>query len=176
MPERHPAKFASSSNGGGIRRRLVFGLLASAAGTCLTGAWAAPVTAAGLGRTRKATLTAFLDTLLPRDEFSGSASDLGVPASILAESATDPLRGRLIRVGCRWLDLAAGARFTTLDADTQEKIVTWAAGSDWDRVPRRFYEILRQRAVELYYSRPQAWAGLPISRPPQPLGYPEPWK
>lgn len=121
------------------------------------------------------TLAAFLDTLLPRDATSGSASDLAIPNAILAESHNDPLFTRLLQTGCQWLDLAAEGRFADATPRVREVIVAWAAESDWDGVPRRFYELLRQRALERYYSNPEAWGGLPLTRPPQPIGYPEPW-
>lgn len=121
------------------------------------------------------TLAAFLDTLLPRDATSGSASDLAIPNAILTESHNDPLFTRLLQVGCQWLDLAAEGRFADATPRVREVIVAWAAESDWDGVPRRFYELLRQRALERYYSNPAAWGGLPLTRPPQPIGYPEPW-
>jgi len=172
---------APAQNGGATRRRFFSGLLLAAAQTGLLG-WSgragaaaepgAPDDAAAVA----ATLAAFLDTLLPRDALSGSASELGIPAAMLGEAAGDELYSRLIRVGCQWLDRAAEGSFAAAAPRVHEVIVTWMADSDWDEVPRRFYELLRQRAVELYYSRPESWAGLAISRPPQPIGYPDHWK
>lgn len=121
------------------------------------------------------TLVAFLDTLLPSDASSGSASDLAIPNEILVESSNDPIYARLLQAGCQWLDLAAEGRFADASPRVREVIVAWAAESDWNQVPRRFYELLRQRALELYYSKPESWGGLPLTRPPQPIGYPEPW-
>ena len=171
---------AGSNEGGATRRRFFSGLLLVAAQTSLFG-WPRPGEAAENAAPASpaapaATLAAFLDTLLPRDALSGSASDLGVPDTILNESAGDEPYSRLIRVGCLWLDRAAEGRFATSSARVQEVIVAWMADSDWNEVPRRFYELLRQRAVELYYSRPESWAGLAITRPPQPIGYPDHWK
>jgi hypothetical protein len=79
-------------------------------------------------------------------------------------------------VGCRFLDRAAEGSFAASNARVHGVIVDWMSQSDYDEVPRRFYELIRQRAVELYYSRQQAWGGLAISRPPQPVGYPDHWK
>ena len=123
-----------------------------------------------------ATLTAFLDTILPRDALSGSASDLGVPAAIVTAAKGDELYSRLVDVGCQWLDRAAEGSFSASSPQAQLTIVAWMAESPWDEVPRRFYELLRQSALELYYSRPESWAGLEITRPPQPVGYPDHWK
>jgi hypothetical protein len=54
-------------------------------------------------------------------------------------------------------------------------IVSWMSTSAWDQIPRRFYEILRQRVIELYYARTDTLGGLHIRQPPQPDGYPQPW-
>jgi hypothetical protein len=60
--------------------------------------------------------------------------------------------------------------------DDQIKIVQWMSEADWNQIPRRFYELMRQVAIEVYYTDPAAWAGLALQRPPQPFGYPPPWQ
>lgn len=122
------------------------------------------------------TLAAYVDTLLPADDVSPAASELGIAKAMLTESAGDALYTRLITAGCAFLDRAAEAKFAESNARVREVIVSWMSEADYDEVPRRFYEIIRQRTVELYYSRPEAWGGLPIRRPPQPIGYPDHWK
>jgi len=125
---------------------------------------------------RRATFSAFLDVLLPRDALSGSATDLRVDKQLLELADTDARFHRLIELGCDWLNMTGGPPFTELAAEQQIAIVEWMSQSDWDGVPRRFYELVRQTAVEAYYSDPASWRGLPISRPPQPLGYLPPWQ
>jgi hypothetical protein len=71
--------------------------------------------------------------------------------------------------------MTGGPPFCELAFDQQIAVVNWMAHADWNEVPRRFYELMRQVSIELYYSTPAAWHGLPIQRPPQPLGYPPPW-
>ncbi|NTV69555.1 MAG: gluconate 2-dehydrogenase subunit 3 family protein [Azonexaceae bacterium] len=122
-----------------------------------------------------ATLSAFLDTLLPSEELSGSATDLGVDRQIWAFSNTTPDFRKLLDYGCRWLNMTGGARFSALASDQQIAIVDWMSRADWNEIPRRFYELVRQVAVELYYSNPAALGGLSIKPSPQPLGYPPPW-
>lgn len=169
----------SSPYGGVSRRRFVSGVLGAAAAGSLSIAWpvahAGTRDAASAGVRRAATFGAFLDTLLPRDELSGSASDLGIPRQMLMESRGDPQYARLIRLGCRWLDLAAEGSFAEAAPRVREVIVEWMTTSDWDEVPRRFYALVRQRAVTLYYSRSEGWRGLPVTQPPQPVGHPAPW-
>jgi len=127
------------------------------------------------GAAERATLAAFLDILLPRDELSGSATDLGVDRQLWAFSINEPDFRKLVDYGCRWLNMTGGKQFQVLASDQQVAVVEWMSRADWSEIPRRFYELVRQLAIELYFANPAAWKGLPISRPPQPVGYPPPW-
>jgi hypothetical protein len=132
--------------------------------------------AAKLSPLEQTTFAAFLDVLLPRDVLSGSATDLRVDAQLWALSDTEVRFRHLIALGCQWLNITGGPPFAKLATKQQIAVVEWMSHSDWDQVPRRFYELVRQTAVEVYYSDPAAWRGLPIDRPPQPLGYMPPWQ
>lgn len=123
----------------------------------------------------RVTLAHFLDVLLPRDEFSGSATDLGVDLEIWELAAADERFNRLLGFGCQWLDLTGGPPFHRLDPDQKDAVVQWMVESDWNQIPRRFYELVRQLAVTIYYADPRSWNGFPLHRPPQPDGYPPPW-
>lgn len=124
----------------------------------------------------RATFAAFLDILLPRDILSGSATDLRVDEKLWLLSDSEARFRRLVVLGCQWLNMTGGPPFTDLVVEQQVAVVEWMSQSDWDEVPRRFYELVRQTAVEVYYSDPSAWRGLSIERPPQPLGYLPPWQ
>jgi len=124
----------------------------------------------------RATFAAFLDVLLPRDTLSGSATDLQVDVQLWALSDAEARFRRLIELGCQWLNMTGGPPFAKLAAEQQIAVVEWMSHSDWSQAPRRFYELVRQTAVEVYYSDPAAWRGLSIERPPQPLGYLPPWQ
>lgn len=121
------------------------------------------------------TLSAFLNVLLPHDDFSGSASEFGVDADLVNLAHHDVRFSQLLDLGCQWLNMTGSVPFAELRSQDQIKIVEWMSVSDWNEIPRRFYELVRQTAVEAYYSKPKAWNGLPIHNPPQPLGYPPPW-
>lgn len=123
----------------------------------------------------KLAFAAFLDTLLPGEQFSGSATELHVDREIWAFAATDAQFRKLLGIGCQWLDMTGGSRFADLETQQRIAVLTWMAQSDWNQIPRRFYELLRQLSLELYYSRMDSWGGLPIQSPPQPRGYPPPW-
>lgn len=123
----------------------------------------------------RSTLAAFLDTLLPRDELSGSATDLGIDGQLWAFSTSEPDFRKLVDYGCRWLNMTGSSQFSALASEQQIAVVDWMSRADWNEIPRRFYELVRQVAIELYYANPAARKGLPISRSPQPLGYLPPW-
>jgi hypothetical protein len=124
----------------------------------------------------RTTFAAFLDVLLPRDTLSGSATDLRVDQQLWALAVDEARFRRLIELGCQWLNLTGGPPFAQLAAEQQIAVVEWMSHSAWSQVPHRFYELVRQTAVEVYYSNPAAWRDLSINRPPQPLGYLPPWQ
>lgn len=135
-------------------------------------------TGAAFGQVRSnsfAPLDAFIDVLLPADAASPAASALGIGADIRAFAADSPLYLRLLTVGCDWLDGLDARPFADLPAETQTAIVTYMSTANFNEVPRRFYHLTRQVAVEFYYARPEAIAGFPLADAPQPAGYPPPW-
>ena len=121
------------------------------------------------------TFASFLDELLPRDSLSGSATDLGIHIALADIAKEDARFSKLIEQGCMWLNWASESRFASLSEEDRIKLISWMTESDWNQVPRRFYELVRQAAVEIYYSDPRALKGLPLNNAPQPLGYLPPW-
>lgn len=121
------------------------------------------------------TLAAFVDTLIPRDGVNGSATDLRIDEMLWQLSQSSDQFHRLLRLGCQWLNQTGGPPFDELLPEQQTMIVAWMAQSDWNEIPRRFYELVRQTTAELYFSQPTAWHGLAMTRPPQPFGYQPPW-
>lgn len=132
--------------------------------------------AAARPKNHRHTLRAFIDVLLPRDSYCGSASDFRVDRQLLLLARDDKQFGKLLALGCQWLDMTGTVAFAELPAADKTTVVQWMADSDWNQIPRRFYELLRQTSVEAYYSDPRAWKGLALNAPPQPLGYPPPWQ
>lgn len=157
--------------GGGSRRRFFVWIGALLPVPALARGWPSR-TRAGL----ETTLAAWVDTLLPADAQSPAASALSVHRELLGIAASDRDLRELIVTGCDWLDRAAQGAFSDAGPLVRERIVAWTMDAAPDSGPRQFYEILRQRALEAYYSHPAAWGGLPLTAPPQPLGHPEPWR
>lgn len=136
----------------------------------------------GLGRAQAedmaahaSTLDAVVDTLLPADEMTPAASALGVGADILGLAAEQPLLAELIARVCAWLDTTGAGRFVDLTAADKEAVIAYLAQADIDTLEGRFYQLIRLLAIEFYYARPEALAGLDLNPTPQPAGYPPPW-
>jgi Gluconate 2-dehydrogenase subunit 3 len=122
------------------------------------------------------TLAAYLDTLLPADAVSPSASQLGIGAEMLDIAATVPLFSKLLALGTAWLNKTGRGPFHALASQDQARVVAWMNAADRDQIPGRFYLLVRQTAVELYYSRPEITVGFDLNPAPQPAGYPPPWQ
>ena len=119
------------------------------------------------------TLDAFLDILIPADEFTPSASQTGMTIHMLNDAKNDTLYNKLLTLGCKWLDLQTVIPFNQLPENTKIRIVEWMSQAESNSLPRKFFELHRARAMQYYYSDTRSWVSLPVTRPPQPLGYPD---
>lgn len=147
------------------RRRLLWSL--AALGLALRPAVARDLSAPGLA----ATLHAFADTLVPPDENSPGAGELGVHREILGEAPGRTNYPDLLLEGVAWLDAeAGGAGFAASTESTRQRIVGAAFAAVPGSLPRVFAEFLRQDVMRLYYARPESWTGM-IDGPPQPDGH-----
>jgi len=133
--------------------------------------------AAASGDTRPAarSFAAFLDLLLPADEFSPAASEAGVDLALIEQARGDSQLGRLIELGVGWLDRQASTQgvtaFHELAEDRQLLIASIAERQRPGSLPRVFIENMRHHAFGHYYADPRSWAGLGYAGPPQPTGF-----
>jgi len=122
------------------------------------------------------TLSAYLDTLIPRDDSPG-ALDVGGLEHMLASSAGDLKLKVLIHHGTVWLDKRAReayqASFSALDAAARELIVENASQAPKNSIPRAFFEETRRVAMRHFYAHPSTWPALNYQGPPQPTGFPD---
>ena len=120
-------------------------------------------------------LEAWCDTLLPADEFSPAASELGVASRVVEHALGNPDYLKLIRAGCHWLDRQArtrgGQSFAALDAPDREHVVRLAEQAAVKSLPRVFFERTRDDAFRFYYAQPESWTMLHYPGPPQPAGF-----
>ena len=124
------------------------------------------------------TFRAFLDTLLPADEFTRSASALGVDTAIIEFAETNKPYKLLIRQGCEWLNAAAkyegnrSGKFASLSAQNQIRILKVAESTGKGKAgPARFLSTVLAHANGIYYARPEVWLSLGYDGPPQPRGF-----
>lgn len=120
-------------------------------------------------------LGAVLNTLLPADEMSPSATELGIETEMERLIADKALLKRLFAVALEWLDGVGPRPYRELDAERRLDILGAMAASDYNQIPGRFFHVVRALAVELYFARPEAISGYPLNTAPQPTGYPPPW-
>lgn len=120
-------------------------------------------------------LAHFLDLIIPADDVTPSASALGVHTELEDAVRSHALLSQLFDYGLSWLDQAGGRSFLTLPPETQQAILTHAAQADFNQIPGRFFAVARLLATEIYFSKSEVIAGLPLNKAPQPDGYLPPW-
>ncbi|MFN3844686.1 MAG: gluconate 2-dehydrogenase subunit 3 family protein [Paracoccaceae bacterium] len=120
-------------------------------------------------------LGAVLDALLPDDGVTPAATALGIEHDLRGFLAGNDMLTQLFGAALGWMDQISGGSFRTASPDEQHDLLSQMSDADFNQIPGRFYHIIRALAVEFYYARPEALAGLPINPAPQPLGYPPPW-
>lgn len=154
------------------RRQALLGILAAG----LNGTAVASQLAAATDTVDTRTLAAYLDVLLPEDEYSPAASALGVEAEVVDLASKSPLFERLLSLGTQWLNQTGQGPFYNLTLSDQQRVVDWMAAADRNQIPGRFYQLVRLTAVEFYYARPEAIAGMDLNTSPQPAGHLPPWQ
>ena len=155
------------------RRQLIFASLCS---LLLPGpqTFAAVPNTAGGPNDLQSTLTALLDRILPADQYSGSASDIGIDTQLLKELKQKPRLKTLIIRGSKWLNKQSGGSFAALAPDYQTQLISWMADkASKQKLPGLFFQQLRYQAVTLYYSSEAGSRDVGLTHPPQPRGYPE---
>jgi hypothetical protein len=120
-------------------------------------------------------LKAWVDTILPEDADSPTASALGVHFRIADKAVSSPTYHELVKLGCRWLDQQARGHgkelFADLDERSKETLVGQAENSVQESLPWVFFQQTREDAFHFYYAHPESWIMLKYPGPPQPYGF-----
>lgn len=120
-------------------------------------------------------LTHLVDLLVPADEGSPGAVDLGIHRALLARAAADPPLADLLASGCLWLDREAqslaGRQWLQLSPEAQQASLQRIADGPPLGFPGRFFWRLRDDTLDAYYANPVSWQTLSYRGPPQPAGY-----
>ncbi len=120
------------------------------------------------------TLSAYLDTLIPRDE-TPSVVDLGGLDHLVALSQKNKRWQLLLQLGAGWLDAHAKKRFdqlfAELDANAREQIVERASQGKRGSLEYTFFTRTKDVVFQYYYSQAETWPPLGYDGPPQPRGF-----
>jgi hypothetical protein len=123
----------------------------------------------------KATLAAFLDTLIPADDYGPGATMLGTDKVIFTLAEANEGVRNFVQANLEWLDEKAGemmgATFADLSAKQREVIVAEMEAEPPGSSARRFFDSVRVAALNHFYTQPQAWEPLGYRGPPQPDGF-----
>jgi Gluconate 2-dehydrogenase subunit 3 len=158
------------------RRHFLFKLLPSALLTLLGISSLAKATSKPTPQPdAKYTLRHFLDQLLPADQWSGSASQLGIDQKFWQLAQKHPRYHQFLVNGSQWLDSQASEKysktFLQLSPEEAHPIIDSMTTKPPTTLPRRFFDNIRLTALRYYYSDKRSWNGLAIDHPPQPQGY-----
>jgi hypothetical protein len=156
------------------RRRLLeaarlglFGLLAAVVG----GFRGRPARAEVDGRS----FTAYLDALIPDDEGTPGAVQLGIDRQLI--DAADAEHAGEIEQFCRWLEERAramgGRSFAELSENARNAILGQAESAAPDALPGRVFRRTRLEALTHYYADARSWPAIGYGGPPQPAGFPD---
>lgn len=154
-----------------MKRRDVLLRLASG---CLVSLVYTPVVAQ-TATVKRQTLDSVVDTLLPADDVTPSATALGVSDELMLLAPKGSNLHRLFALGTTWLDELDSRSFAELSTETRQDVLRYMEQADYNEVPGRYFQLLRQMAMEIYYAQPQTYAELALNPAPQPKGYPPPW-
>lgn len=141
------------------------------------GAWRWRAIPAPAALDERASLRAWVDTLLPADGPVPGALAVGVADRIEAAAAPGSHAAALLSAGLAWVQAQAVARgasgLAQLDEAAREAIVAQAAASTPGSAARVFFQSTLDDTLYHHYADPRSWAGLDYDGPPQPRGFPE---
>lgn len=137
-------------------------------------------TLAGVAATRpRSTLQAFVDTLLPADEFGPAASATGAVEALESTFSGSWKRWVELRKLTIWLNISCGGFFANADASVRNEVVAkldrLTETSDWWKI----YNRARRTVMRHYFGNAERALAMGLPGAPQPVGYPNahlPWK
>lgn len=120
-------------------------------------------------------LQAWVEVLLPSDEYSPGAGQLNVHLDIIESAKPKRRYQQLLKLGIQWADAEAsklGAlSFADLATEQAETLVSQAELMGLQRMPGLFFHHTLNDAKKAYYVREESWSGVGFPHAPQPLGF-----
>ncbi len=124
-------------------------------------------------RTEK-TLTAFVDTLLPADEYGPAASATGAVPILQSAFSRSLLRNAELRILTFWLDVAAGGSFAGADPATRFQVVDQLDRQSEHATSWKIYRRARSSVMKHYFGSAERVVAMGLPGAPQPGGYEAP--
>lgn len=161
MPDTEPAKAVRQSL---LTRRSVLILVPLAVLATLAGVTASRP---------RSTLQAFVDTLLPADEFGPAASDTGAVEAL--ESAFSGSWGKWadLRKLMIWLNVSSGGIFANADANIRNDVVARLEDLPATSARWKNYNRARRTVMRHYFGNTERTLAMGLPGAPQPVGYPD---
>lgn len=116
-----------------------------------------------------------LDTLIPSDTISRSATEVGVHEFLTDLGQSVENYFLLLDEGMKWLTGRSrrtfARSFAQLDLDQRDALIGAALAEPVGTLPQVFMSRLRMDALTIYYAIPENWASLGFDGPIQPQGF-----
>ena len=119
------------------------------------------------------TLTAFVDTLLPDDEYGPSASSIGAVDALKSTFGGSSIRQAELRLLAVWLDLASGRSFSGSSPERRHAVVSKLDRLHESTIRWKIYRRARGAVMLHYFSSAERVMALGLPGAPQPDGYPD---
>ncbi len=141
---------------------------------------AAVVALAGIAATNpRSTLQAFVDTLLPADEFGPAASATGVVEVLESTFSGSWKRWVELRKLTIWLNVSSGGVFANADASVRNEVVATLDKLSETSARWKTYNRARRTVMRHYFGNAERALAMGLPGAPQPVGYPNahlPWE
>jgi hypothetical protein len=167
MPDREQAKVARQST---LTRRKFIVLSPVAVFAIFTGI---------VATNPRSTLQAFVDTLLPADEFGPAASATGTVEALEATFSGSWGRWAELKKLTIWLNISSGGIFANADANVRNEVVARLDRLTETSARWKTYNRARRAVMRHYFGNAERALAMGLPGAPQPHGYPDahlPWK
>lgn len=119
-----------------------------------------------------ATITAFVDTLLPEDELGPAASSTGAVEIVQRTFSGSIVREAELRVLAAWLDFASGGSFAGASPQRRNEVVARLDQLNENTVRWKIYRRARGAVMLHYFADAGRAVAMGLPGAPQPNGYP----
>jgi hypothetical protein len=124
-------------------------------------------------------LTAFVDTLLPQDEFGPAASSTGAVEQLMNTFSGSVIRQAELMLLIAWLNIDARGSFANASESARHQVVESIDQLPATTIRWRIYRRARASVMRHYFGSAERCTQMGLPGAPQPEGYPDahlPWR